>query len=103
MRNFKQGVMERGELAGRISQWVEFQPVDLEDSELVATELCEVRVTDDLIERVHKSAGGEIRRIVVGLWRIEQFARKKNLSKVSAADWGDRAFNLGDAPRVAAR
>src|SRR5260370_5064606 len=33
MRNFKQRVMQRDQLAGRISQWVEFQPVDLEDSE----------------------------------------------------------------------
>ena len=40
-----------------------------------------------------------MRKMIVGLGRIEQFAHKKNLGKVNAHEWGDRAFSLGEAPR----
>lgn len=101
MRDFQRRVMHRDQLAGRISQWVEFQPADLNDARVLTDEVCEIKVADDLVERLHKSSGGSMRGMVVGLARIEQFARKKNIGKVNAGDWNDRPFVLGDAPRAA--
>ena len=99
MRDFQRRVMHRDQLAGRISQWVEFQPADLADARVLAEEVCEVKVADDLIERLHKAASGSMRAMVVGLARIEQFARKKGLNKVTLTEWADRPFTLGDAPK----
>ncbi len=99
MRDFQRRVMHRDQLAGRISQWVEFQPADLADARILTDEVCEVKVADDLIERLHKASGGSMRAMVVGLSRIEQFARKKGLSKVAASEWAERPFTLGDAPK----
>lgn len=100
MKNFQQRMMHREQLHGRISQWVEFQPADARDARTLADEVCEVKVTDDLLAKLHKAANGSMRRLVVGLSRIEQFAKKKGLAKVSEADWGERAFVLSDAPRA---
>ena len=103
MRDFQRRVMGRDQLAGRISQWVEFQPADVADARLLTDECCEVKVTDDLVENLHKKTGGSMRGMVVGLSRIEQFARRKNLNKVNATEWNDRPFVLGDAPRAIAK
>ncbi len=103
MRDFQRRVMHRDQLAGRISHWVEFQAADLEDARTLTDEVCEIKVADDLVARLHKSSGGSMRGMVVGLSRIEQFARKKNIAKVSAGDWNDRPFVLGDAPRAIAK
>lgn len=103
MRDFQRRVMHRDQLAGRISQWVEFQPADLSDARTLTDEVCEVKVTDDLVEHLHKKSAGSMRAMVVGLNRIEQFARKKNLSKVNSSEWADRPFVLGDAPRAIAK
>jgi len=99
MRDFQRRVMHRDQLAGRISQWVEFQPADLADARVLTDEVCEIKVADDLLERLHKSSGGSMRKMVVGLARIEQFAHKKNLGKVNSHEWAERAFSLGEAPR----
>ncbi len=103
MRDFQRRVMHREQLAGRISQWVEFQAADMDDARTLSEECCEVKVADDLLTRLQKSSGGSIRDMVVGLGKIEQFARKKNLGKVGAGDWGERPFVLRDVPRSATR
>jgi hypothetical protein len=103
MRDFKQRVMGRDQLRGRISEFVEFQPADMEDARLLTDEICEKDVADDLLGELHKAAAGEIRRMTVGLGRIESFAKKKNLRKVNSSEWGGRPFFLGDAPRSLAK
>lgn len=88
------------QLAGRIAQRVEFHPATADDAKLIAGQLCEVAVADDLVAELHARAGGSIRLLVVGLGRIEQFARARDSKKIAKADWPRGAdFFLGNAPR----
>ena len=80
-------------LAGRIAQEVQFAPCDAEDARMLADQLCEVAVADDLLGRLHAKATGSVRLIVVGLARIEAFARTRALENVDSAAWG-RADNF---------
>lgn len=89
------------QLSGRIAQWVEFQPASIDDAKLLTKELCEVTVADDLVAELHTRANGSVRNLVVGLGKIEQFARSRSASKVALADWPRGAdFFLGNAPRT---
>jgi DNA transposition AAA+ family ATPase len=88
------------QLAGRMAQWVKFQPASPEDARQLATKLCEVQVADDLVAQLRERANGSIRNIVVGLARIEQHARSRGLQTIAAADWPrDADFFLGAGSR----
>lgn len=88
------------QLSGRMAQWVEFQPASNDDAKQLAKELCEVNVADDLVAELHTRAAGSVRNIVVGLGKIEQFARSRGSNKLALADWPRGAdFFLGNAPR----
>lgn len=88
------------QLSGRMAQWVEFKPCSQQDAKQLARELCEVAVADDLVTELHTRASGSVRNIVVGLGRIEQFARSRATQAVSLADWPRGTdFFLGPAPR----
>ena len=100
MKDFQRRVMHREQIAGRVSQWVEFQAADFKDARILADEVCEVRIADDLLARLHRATGGSMRGMVVGLSRIEGFAREHGLQKVSETDWGERAFVLSQAPKA---
>lgn len=96
MSNLRRTISQREQLAGRIAQWVEFQPASVEDIRALARDLVEVSVADDLIDRLHVASKGSVRNAVVGLGRIEQFARARSLSKIGAAEWPKNAdFFLG--------
>ncbi|MDC8012262.1 AAA family ATPase [Tahibacter soli] len=87
------------QFTGRISQWVDFTPSTFEDAKLLARELAEVPIADDLVRQLHTATHGSVRLIVVGLARIEQFARSRGLERIAALDWpahGD--FFIGSAP-----
>ena len=101
MKDFQRRVTRKEQLARRVVQWVEFQPTDLKDARIVADEICEVQVADDLLASLHKNAAGSIGRIVVGLAKIENFARQRGKPSVALADWGDRPFSISEAPRPA--
>ncbi len=102
MKDFQRRVMNREQLAGRVSQWVEFQPADLKDARTLCDEVCEVRVADDLLAALHKSCGGSMRGLVVGLSRIEHLARKHALPTVKLADWNGQPFTLSKVPHAPA-
>jgi len=90
-------------MTSRIAEHVTFQPLDMQDSVLVARELCEVTLAEDLVAHVHASTGGNIRMTVVALGRIEQLAKAQGLQKVTLADWGNkRALFTGEAHPKAA-
>lgn len=79
-------------IAGRISQWVNFLPCDLEDTQKIAQELCLIEVQADLLEQLHKAAKGSIRLITVGLSRIEAFARIHKWDSINATQWSGLPF-----------
>lgn len=87
MKGIQRKLDTRRQISGRLAQWVEFAPMDAEDARLVADQLCEVQVADDLLFDLLAKAGGEIRRVVVGLARIEQLAKARGMGSMAAADW----------------
>ena len=74
----------------RITQWVEFAGLTMEDARRVADELCEVHVSDDLLARLHEETRGNIGRVVIGLERIERLGRSSRLDTVGLAEFGAR-------------
>ncbi|MES1936713.1 ATP-binding protein [Salinisphaera hydrothermalis] len=85
----------RRQLSGRLAQSVEFTGMDLEDARLVADTLCEIRVAEDLLADLRDKAAGEIRRVVVGLTRIEQRARQLNTDTLDLRAWGKANYFEG--------
>ncbi len=114
MHGIEKRIRGNEQFTGRIAQWVAFEGLDMADARLLANGLAEVDIADDLLTQLHTAAspkqrqgnsaapGAEVRRLVVGLGRIEQYARSRGLSSISAADWphGDEFF-IGRAAAVA--
>lgn len=98
MGGIDQRLAHHKQLTGRVMQDVRFQPLDDEDAQRLAAELCEVRVQPDLVAALTRQAAGSARLVVVGLARVEQWAKSRGMSSVGAADWGKRAFFTGEAP-----
>lgn len=89
----------RKQLTGRVMQNVCFQPLDLEDARAVAEALCEVKVRDDLLQRIHATARGAVRNIVVSLGNVERAAKARGMGEIGAAEWGKADnFFTGEAP-----
>ena len=82
-------------LARRITQWVEFEKIDLEDTRLVAESLAEVTIGEGLIELLHKKTAGSIGLIIVGLSRIESYAKQQGWDEINLTQWGKRPLFLG--------
>ncbi len=90
MENLAKDIQKNGRFARRITQWIEFEGLDLEDTALVARELCEVQVFPDLLQHLHLEAVGNIGRTKTGLDKIERWARANRLNSVNLAQWGDK-------------
>lgn len=84
--------------AGRVSQWVKFEGLHMRDARMVADELCEIEVADDLLQDLYHAAspknstghiigGAEVRRVVVGLGTIEKFAQQRGRQHMELLDW----------------
>ncbi len=86
------------QVTGRILQEVEFAPCDAEDARVLADTLCEVEIREDLLVHLQQQAKGSTRLIVVGLARIEHFARARGMEGVGLAEWGRRPLFTGEAP-----
>jgi DNA transposition AAA+ family ATPase len=90
MENIARRIQEEGRFARRITSWVEFKGIDLDDARIVADTLCEVAVGDDLLAHMHRECKASIGNIVPALSRIETFAKTNGRESVSLEDWGDR-------------
>lgn len=100
MEGIERRLVHRQQLARRISQWVEFNPSDLEDARTLADTVCEVKIEQDLLEALHTEAKGSVGLMVVGLARIEALAKGNGWKTVDADQWGQRKLFLG-APKFA--
>lgn len=98
MEGIERRLVHRQQLARRISQWVEFTPSDLEDARTIADTVCEVQIEQDLLATIHAEAKGSVGLMVVGLARIEAYAKANGLKAVDADRWGGRKLFLG-APK----
>jgi hypothetical protein len=93
---------DSGRFARRITQWVEFDGIDKSDARTLADTVCEIKLADDLLERLYDAAKANIGRMITGLARIETFGRTNKLDTVSAQDYGKREF-FYDQPRFSRR
>lgn len=90
MEDIARRIRTHERIARRITQWIEFKGLDLDDTIQVATEVCDSKLSGDLLRHLHKETGGNIGRIIIGLTKIEKFALANGLDTISAAEWGDR-------------
>jgi len=90
MEDIARRIRTNERIARRITQWIEFKGLDLEDTSMVASDCCEVALQTDLVRHLHRETGANIGRIIIGLSKIEQFAKTNGFSTVSLAQWGDR-------------
>jgi SpoVK/Ycf46/Vps4 family AAA+-type ATPase len=82
-------IKENPRFARRISQWVEYKGIDLEDARIVADTICEVSVADDLIEHLYRQSAANIGRIIVGLDAIERHCKAFEVTTLNLAAWGN--------------
>ncbi|MBT0666379.1 ATP-binding protein [Geobacter pelophilus] len=90
MENIARTIRENGRFARRITQWIEFVGIDIEDATQVAAEVCEVQVQPDLIDYLWRETSRNIGRFKIGLDKIEKFALSNGAATISRADWGNR-------------
>lgn len=88
-------INSRKQFFNRISEWIEFHPSDLDDVATLAEYLLEdnIKVSEDLLEHLRAATSGELRRITIGLNRIESLAFANDLDYVTLKDWGDQPFH----------
>ncbi len=97
MHEFRQRLVHREQLAGRVGQWVCFRPASLEDVRLLAKASCKVTVEEDLLDAVRVQSGGEIRVAVSALHKIELLARRLGIKSIGLEHWGDQPFDIRGA------
>jgi len=85
-------IQENGRFARRISQWIEFKGIDLDDCRTVADTVCEVAVADDLLEHLYQESGANVGRIIVGLDAIERHGKALERTELNLATWGNKAL-----------
>lgn len=77
---------EYPQVASRVARYVEFAPAGAEDVRLMARELCECPVADDLVATLTRASKGLAREVMEGLARIETVGRRVR-REVTLADF----------------
>ncbi len=98
MGGIDQRLAHSKQLTGRVLADVRFHPADEADAQKIAGELCEVKIDADLVAELNRKAAGSVRLLVIGLERMERWAKAQGLTRVSASQWGKRQFFTGEAP-----
>lgn len=86
-------LQNKGRFARRITQWIEFSGVSIDDTRVLTETVCEMPVADDLLAYLHAETSGNIGRMVVGLARIEAFGKSNGNgpgNPVTRQVWGER-------------
>lgn len=89
MKNLPLAVQKVPQLERRIAHWVEFLPCDLRDTRMLAEQLCEIEIADDLIREIHQVARGSAGKIHIALERLERLAGLRTMRKLKLADLPD--------------
>jgi DNA transposition AAA+ family ATPase len=85
---------------GRILDWSQAQPSNIDDARSLARLYCGgITVEDDLLARLVRETAGSTRRICVNLERVRQKAAAKRLKSITLAEWGDEPFFTGQPPK----
>lgn len=87
MDQFKAHAAKRKQLARRIVCEVEFKPATIEDARLLARELCEIEVHDDLVQELHRRSGGSVGLLRNALADAEVSARRAGTKVLQLKDF----------------
>lgn len=98
MGGIDQRLAHRKQLTGRVLADVRFHPLEEPDAQKIAAEICEVKIEPELVAELNRKAAGSVRLTVVGLERVERWAKSQGIARASLKDWGKRAFFTGEAP-----
>ncbi len=90
-REYTWGKLKRHpQIKTRISSSATFQKADIDDIKLLATELCEVKVTDDVIQLINDQSEGYVRQILKALKNAERIALRAKSDEITIALVGDK-------------
>lgn len=96
MENASRKIQLRDQFVNRIAQFVEFRPIDFDDTQRLARELCEVDIEEDLLKKLYIESKGVVRLVVIGLDAIERRARTLNIKKIGESQWDRDGFFNND-------
>jgi len=80
------GIARHDEISSRVASWVEFSPSTVADVRLIANELSEVPLADDLVTQIHQASDGRIRLVRNAIAVAETMGKRGRLKVVTAAD-----------------
>ncbi|NCJ05175.1 AAA family ATPase [Synechococcales cyanobacterium C] len=84
------------QLQGRVTQEIEFERLDLEDTQKFIDCLSDCQIESDLLEEMFISTQGRPRQTVTAIENINALAREQQWESVSAEKWGAQPFFPGD-------
>lgn len=100
-REYVGGALRRhSQIDSRISARVDFHPVTAADVDLLAAELCQVTIAEDLRAHIHAESGGRVRNVVKALANAERAARRKGKDEIGIKDIQGKAPAPAGAPRA---
>lgn len=84
----------------RMLAWQPAQPSDLDDTKALARLYCkDVKIDDQLLNKITHESKGITRRICVNLNLVQQEALNRGQDTISLKEWSDKPLYTGDAPR----
>lgn len=91
---------EQEQFVSRVSQFVEFKPLDREDAGTLVNAIADVTISDALVDRMHAEAMGSARLLTIAVDQIENLAKRKGLKTVDADDAKNEKFTLDRRPDI---
>lgn len=84
----------------RMLDWVAAQPCDRNDLAIIADSISDgIEIADDLMNAIAKASDGRVRRVMVNINQVIQYARITARQTITLADWGQRSLFTGEPPR----
>lgn len=83
----------------RVLQWTQAKAADARDLEVLKSNLCpDIEIDPKILSEICKASHGSVRRMVVNLSRLKEFAAAARVRQVSAAVWTGE-FDTGATPQ----
>ncbi|HAX75751.1 MAG TPA: DNA transposition protein [Cyanobacteria bacterium UBA11372] len=94
MEDIERKLSRYPQLSRRITHFVQFKPISLEDAKLINKINCQVRIDDDLLNSIYLDAKGNTGQLTVGIASVEKYAIEHGWEQINASMWGERPFFL---------